>query len=264
MMAFAMLCGRLPVSGGCHHYSESTGQMCRMTDPLWDHVTPRAKDFVRGLLVVNPAERLSIDDALHHAWLTLEEWRVDVSTMQRVLQNMRSFRPSSRLFSVCAAAVARHLDPRGLDEVRQVFREMDGNGDGVLQLHEMRDAFIRVFGEDGPRLQEIEQVFSRLDLGGTGEVAFSEFCAAGLGGSLFANTDSLGVAIEAFAAHGGDRRVIQKEVAQAFANAELQADQRSQVMQDIFARFGEGGDVAPGVQDESGSNAFAFDACGMR
>lgn len=37
---------------------------------------------------------------------------------------------------------------------------------------------------------------------------------------------------EAFAAHGGDRRVIQKEVAQAFANAELQADQRSQV----FAR----------------------------
>lgn len=39
--------------------------------------------------------------------------------MQRVLQNVRSFRPSSRLFSVCAAAVARHLDPRGLDEVRQ-------------------------------------------------------------------------------------------------------------------------------------------------
>lgn len=35
----------------------------------------RAQDFVRGLLVVNPAERLSIDDALHHAWLTLEEPR---------------------------------------------------------------------------------------------------------------------------------------------------------------------------------------------
>lgn len=41
----------------------------------WDSVSPAAKDLVQKLLVVDPAQRLSLDDVLAHPWVT-----ADVST----------------------------------------------------------------------------------------------------------------------------------------------------------------------------------------
>lgn len=46
--------------------------------PYWDDVSDNAKDFVRHLLVVDPAQRYTARDALLHPWLidtTIEKIR---------------------------------------------------------------------------------------------------------------------------------------------------------------------------------------------
>jgi len=43
-----------------------------------------AKDFIRKLLVVNPAERMNCDQALKHKWLTS-------ATNTSVLENVKKF-----------------------------------------------------------------------------------------------------------------------------------------------------------------------------
>jgi serine/threonine protein kinase len=35
----------------------------------WKHVSLDAKDFIKRLLIKNPAERMTISEALQHKWL---------------------------------------------------------------------------------------------------------------------------------------------------------------------------------------------------
>lgn len=40
-----------------------------MPDVLFEHVSPEAKEFISKLLVVDPDDRMSADQALAHPWL---------------------------------------------------------------------------------------------------------------------------------------------------------------------------------------------------
>eukprot|EP00440_Ansanella_granifera_P028289 gb/GFBE01030742.1/.p1 GENE.gb/GFBE01030742.1/~~gb/GFBE01030742.1/.p1 ORF type:complete len:142 (+),score=28.41 gb/GFBE01030742.1/:1-426(+) len=58
---------------------------------------------------------------------------------------------------------------------------MDTNDDGVLELAEVRNGFEKILGNGSAQLEEIDDVFSRLDIDGLGAIDYTEFCAAGLG-----------------------------------------------------------------------------------
>jgi len=62
-----------------------------------------------------------------------------------------------------APAATRALRASGRDALF-LFSEMDTNGDGVLQLHELRAGFERIFGSESVELRDIEDMFAQLDL----------------------------------------------------------------------------------------------------
>ncbi|XP_061527218.1 serine/threonine-protein kinase Chk2 isoform X2 [Phycodurus eques] len=72
VLLFVCLCGYPPFHENFAALSVSEqivrGQFT-MVPSKWRHVSDRAKDMVRKLLVVEPAKRMSIDDALRHAWM---------------------------------------------------------------------------------------------------------------------------------------------------------------------------------------------------
>lgn len=35
----------------------------------WDHISDSAKDLVRQMLVVDPNQRITVDEALEHPWI---------------------------------------------------------------------------------------------------------------------------------------------------------------------------------------------------
>ncbi|KAF9998390.1 hypothetical protein BGZ80_007499 [Entomortierella chlamydospora] len=47
--------------------------MYTFPSPYWDEISDEAVDFVQGLLAQNPADRLTVDDALEHVWMTMED-----------------------------------------------------------------------------------------------------------------------------------------------------------------------------------------------
>ncbi|KAF9304855.1 hypothetical protein BGZ74_000380 [Mortierella antarctica] len=47
--------------------------MYSFPSPYWDNVSDEAVDFVQGLLQANPSERLTVDEALDHIWMSLGE-----------------------------------------------------------------------------------------------------------------------------------------------------------------------------------------------
>ncbi|GLD71808.1 serine/threonine-protein kinase Chk2 isoform X2 [Lates japonicus] len=77
-----------------------------MVQSKWRHVSDQAKDVVRKLLVVDPSQRMSIEEALQHPWL---QDRVMVETAHSLMF------PAG----YAAAAVAPPPDPSPLQEAEQ-------------------------------------------------------------------------------------------------------------------------------------------------
>ena len=57
------LCGFPP-------FDETTGYDLEFPSPEWDNVSESAKDLIQKLLVVDPAKRLSANQALSHLWVS--------------------------------------------------------------------------------------------------------------------------------------------------------------------------------------------------
>jgi len=54
---------------------------------LWEHVSDQAKNFIRSLLQRNPAERMSVDQALEHDWFAQEQEQQQQQQQQQPIPN---------------------------------------------------------------------------------------------------------------------------------------------------------------------------------
>ncbi|CAE7356723.1 unnamed protein product [Symbiodinium sp. CCMP2456] len=68
---FVMLCGRYPFDGQKQALDDQIRTASySMTGSRWRNISEAAKSLVRGLLRVNPVDRLSLDECLSHPWVT--------------------------------------------------------------------------------------------------------------------------------------------------------------------------------------------------
>lgn len=63
-----------------------------LSGPRWETVSDAAKDFIRRLLVYNPAKRMSAEQALKHPWLLRAKHEAESRPLDpEVLDNLRDF-----------------------------------------------------------------------------------------------------------------------------------------------------------------------------
>jgi len=170
-----------------------------MTGHPWDLISSEAKSIIKGLLVVDPSERMGITDVMDHSWL--RDRHTNVSNPQAasaILDNMRNYKGLSTFRSLCVSAVARHLDHHDLEAVHMVFRELDKNGDGVLSLDEVKNGFRRIYGDKVGTDADIEKLFRAMDIGCSGSIDYTEFCAAAVNFKSGVTEDVLWSAFRAF------------------------------------------------------------------
>eukprot|EP00873_Tetraselmis_striata_P017729 jgi/Tetstr1/437993/TSEL_026623.t1 len=73
VILFAMLSGYLPFDGLTGHdilKRVLAADLKFDNDPVWELVSSEAKDLLVGLLKADPTERLTVDNALRHVWLS--------------------------------------------------------------------------------------------------------------------------------------------------------------------------------------------------
>jgi calcium-dependent protein kinase len=70
VVGYILLSGCMPFSGSQHEQTLSirTGSYA-MSEGRWAAISPNAKDFIQSLLRVDPANRLTVKQALDHAWI---------------------------------------------------------------------------------------------------------------------------------------------------------------------------------------------------
>jgi len=175
---------------------------------MGSQITADAQHFIQSLLKANPDERQSVDALLTHPWLrNAMPPRANLGqpvlttgalAVAQVLSNLEQFSHAPDFFSVCVASAARQLDYHSLREIHAVFCQLDLNGDGFLDISELRSGFELVFGTDSKEALEVDDIFSRLDLAGNGVITYTEFCAAGLGERMFSEEHVLWASFKPF------------------------------------------------------------------
>ena len=72
MILYVLLCGYPPFTGKNNQEiftSIQTGRFCFPNED-WDQVSAAAKNLIQLMLMKNPKERITTEEALSHAWIT--------------------------------------------------------------------------------------------------------------------------------------------------------------------------------------------------
>lgn len=92
VITYVLLCGFTPFYGDNQRqlFERILHAKFDYPSPEWDDVSTTAKDFVSKLLVVNPADRLSAEQALSHPWIVEQAPKRALKSFASVQSGLRS------------------------------------------------------------------------------------------------------------------------------------------------------------------------------
>mmetsp|Transcript_54851 Transcript_54851/g.151182 ORF Transcript_54851/g.151182 Transcript_54851/m.151182 type:complete len:1189 (-) Transcript_54851:129-3695(-) len=168
----------------------------RFPSKAFDKVTDQCKDFIRSLLVLNPDERLTAEEALEHPWLVTN----DPSKSEPVVANaqgfgnmpepavwdkaellgsLRGFTDSTLIQKLSLKVIAFHMTPREIKGLRDLFVAIDQDHSGVVSFEELRNATLTHAQEgDAALTSEISRIFESVNTSHTQGINYAEFVAA--------------------------------------------------------------------------------------
>ncbi|CAE7414961.1 CPK3 [Symbiodinium microadriaticum] len=252
VIVYILLSGCMPFAGSEQHQIVCImSGMYDMEDEEWTPVSAAAKDFVRKLLVVDPAKRMSADEALAHEWIKdreripSESCRVDRS----VVDALRKFGEASKFRRACMSLMAWSLTHEERKSVVDAFLELDTSRRGTIRLHEMRDVLSHFDITD----QEVAGIFHALDSSHCDEVHYSEFLAAMVSSRIAMHDQLLRSAFARFDVDGRgfiSRESLQKLLGDSFEGApveellaEVDPEQQGRVSYEQFVSYLRSGSV---------------------
>lgn len=148
----------------------------------WRSISNDAKDLIRLLLQVDPAQRCSAQKALGHRWIRTTAPQASTKTALKaspaLLDNLRNFRSQNKLKKAALQIIATQLDDAQLRNLRDIFTALDTNGDGLLTTEELQSGLERA--GLGKAAEDLHAICDGVDTDGSGVIDYTEFLAAAL------------------------------------------------------------------------------------
>ena len=166
---------------------------------VWKTISIEAKEIV-SLLFTNSNDRISATEALNHKWFRkrIKSLSVPTEVINQAIHNLQTFQKSSKLREAVNTFIATQcLSVADTKELRQVFTEMDINGDGKLSKEELFSYFCKQMGEEAAN-EEVLKIFQEVDTDNNGYVDYSEFLKANIDGRTINNKQYLKRAFDLF------------------------------------------------------------------
>ncbi|KAL4447878.1 hypothetical protein ABPG75_005097 [Micractinium tetrahymenae] len=193
ILAYLLLTGRLPYPFWERLYVQkkpvTADEMHReirsaeldFRSPPWDTLSDDARDLVQSLLQRDEAKRPTAEQALQHRWLqdaapgcSYEE----VPLSDSIVQRLQRFGTYGRLKQIALMVVANCIPPDStvVADLRGLFLELDPADRGRVPYTRLQAEL-----EDGRYTlspAEAQQLLSRLDMNGDGEISFATWVAS--------------------------------------------------------------------------------------
>ncbi|XP_052006520.1 calcium/calmodulin-dependent protein kinase type II delta chain-like isoform X24 [Xyrauchen texanus] len=120
--------------------------------PEWDTVTPEAKNLINQMLTINPAKRITADQALKHPWICQRSTVASMMHRQETVECLRKFNARrklkgaiittmlvSRNFSACKSLLNKKSDGvKGSTESQNTTEEEDMKGRKAILSYDVK------------------------------------------------------------------------------------------------------------------------------
>lgn len=112
----------------------------------WTDISPEAKDLIRGLLILNPLNRLTVDQALNHPWVKASDSALMSKKLDQNLAELKKFQATKKFKAGIKAVMAINKMKRLMS-----FGVPDKNMDDIEIPHTLEANYDlgKVLGEGG-------------------------------------------------------------------------------------------------------------------
>lgn len=182
VMLYIMLTGEPPFHSSSPEsiFASIKSGSYSMNQPVWNDISPAAKDLVKGLLEVDVNKRIKVEEVLANAWFNPihREYR-DIGNLhlkKDLLERFKSFKKMSKFQKeVVKLMVMIFYNYEEIVKLRYVFFYLDEKCTGVLGIQELK----KFFNDYGEAVSEtdIEDILKELNLKLKNCVTLTEFIA---------------------------------------------------------------------------------------
>jgi calcium-dependent protein kinase len=102
------------------------------------------------------------------------------------IDSLKNFQHHQKLKQAALTAIAVHLNPKDVKQLKDTFKALDKNGDGCLTLDELRHGLSEV--KNG---EEILALMQAADTDKSGTINYTEFIAATMDAQIFMREENL-------------------------------------------------------------------------
>jgi len=176
----------------------------------WKNVSEDAKNLIRMLLKMNPRDRYTAEQALHHTWVKNKAPKAqNVQLQSSLVDNLRGFRSQNKLKKAALQVIAGQLGESQIKQLRETFMALDDNGDGLLTAAEMKQGLEKAGLKEIP--PDLQQIMEEVDADGSGVIDYTEFLAATLDKKTYLQEDACWTAFKVFD-RNGDGKISREEL----------------------------------------------------
>ncbi|XP_074578108.1 calcium-dependent protein kinase 16-like [Curcuma longa] len=157
-------------------------------DP-WPNVSESAKNLVQQMLEPEPKLRLTAKQVLEHSWLQNSKKAPNVPLGDVVKSRLKQFSRMNRFKRRALRVIADHLSTEEVEDIKEMFRMMDTDNDGIVSHEELKAGLAR-FGSHLVE-SEVQMLIEAVDTNGKGTLDYGEFLAVSLHLQRMANDEHL-------------------------------------------------------------------------
>ncbi len=168
----------------------------------WDAVSDEAKDLVRKMLNRNYTSRISAIQCLEHPFLIMDYKeklnKLKHKDVKKAMNNLKNFNRQDKLQQATIAYIVHFLTPANeYEQLKEIFKSIDKNGDGTLSFDEIRKGFEQIYGSTQTKI-EMEELLGEIDVNGDGNISYEEFLSVMISKNKILNEKNLKACFEAF------------------------------------------------------------------
>ncbi|OMJ66784.1 hypothetical protein SteCoe_36256 [Stentor coeruleus] len=189
---------------------------------IWKKTSPEAVDLIKKMLEKNHENRISAKKIKDHPWII--KYTSSDTQYKRIskcsTRNLSQMMHTSKFKKAIQSFMLRRLTfSSEINKLNLIFRGIDENGDGVLAVNEIKKSF----EEAHIVIENIDELFNKIDVDENGLVSYSEFILAFVDWENELSTEKLQSAFKCFDKNG-DGLISESELNEIFGSPGLPAD----------------------------------------
>ena len=191
VMMYVMLSGKLPFEGDTlqETFERIAIGEYSLNGEVWRNISPHAIDLLNNLLVLDPEQRLTADQALTHVWFTQSFATVTQTIAHEVLDSFKNYRVKSKFQSEAYNIIVKYLDVSQIKDLKEAFMSLDSEKNGYLSAEEVQQGLISAGYTIAAN--EIREIMMNVNFRKDGRINYSEFLAATLESRALLDDDAI-------------------------------------------------------------------------